>query len=85
MTDWLLQFQKSQDHDNVEPTPNYRSRSLAKQGDNALGSVRPPACPSVSALTPEPFDLDILSAFVDNCADAVNRLLLLCCVQLRKQ
>ena len=32
---------------------SYRSHSLAKQGDSVLGSVRP----SVSTLTPEPFDL----------------------------
>ncbi len=43
----------------------YRPRSLAKQGDNALGSVRPSVCPSVCPsvrpsvrpLTAEPFDL----------------------------
>ena len=28
---------------------------IVKQGDNALGSVHPSVCPSVSALMPEPF------------------------------
>ncbi len=38
--------------------PNiYRPPSLAKQGDNALGSVSPSVSPSVSTLTAEPFDL----------------------------
>ena len=37
------------------------SVALPKQGDNVLGSVRPSVCPSVCALMPEPFDLDIIS------------------------
>ncbi len=35
----------------------YRLRSLAKQGDNALGSACPYARPSVRPLMAEPFDL----------------------------
>ena len=40
------------------PTPCIIDRgALAKQGDNAFGSVRPCVCLLVSALMTEPFDL----------------------------
>ncbi len=57
----------------------YRPCSLAKQGDNALGSV----CPSVSALTPEEEqrkakeESKVFVCVSSNCADAVDRLLII--------
>ncbi len=41
----------------IKRSSDYRPGSLAKQGDNELGSIRLSVRPSISALTAEQFDL----------------------------
>ena len=54
---WRLHLPGMRQSRQFSQLSHYQPRSLANQGDNAHDSVHPCVCPSVSALTPKPFDL----------------------------